>query len=167
MKNSVNCLESLTVKDEGNQQPSSVSHREGSTTIPKGSTLKRVEARSMKVCRICGVEKPLEKFYFRKDAKKHRTECKACIKDMRREAITGCTREQYDELFEQQKGCCFICGVHNSKLTNGLAADHCHKSNKVRKLLCSNCNTALGLVKDSPEILNKMVKYLNLHEDIV
>lgn len=39
--------------------------------------------------------------------------------------------------------------------------DYCHKTNKIRGLLCSNCNTALGLVKDSKDILGKMIKYLN------
>lgn len=32
----------------------------------------------MKTCRICGIEKPLDAFYFRKDTQKHRSDCKVC-----------------------------------------------------------------------------------------
>ena len=42
-KNSLNCWKAKFIKEYANQQPSSLT-REGSTTIPRGSTLKRVEA---------------------------------------------------------------------------------------------------------------------------
>ena len=39
--------------------------------------------------------------------------------------------------------------------------DHCHRSGKVRGILCSNCNTALGQMRDSVEILESAIAYLN------
>lgn len=68
------------------------------------------------------------------------------------------TLEQYDLMLKEQNGVCFICNQPPSKKL--LAVDHCHKTNKVRKLLCSKCNTALGLVNDDIIILTNMIKYL-------
>lgn len=36
-------------------------------------------------CRICGAVKPLSEFYFRKDNRKYRTECKACCDSRNKE----------------------------------------------------------------------------------
>jgi hypothetical protein len=37
------------------------------------------------------------------------------------------------------------CGVCKKDITNNYTIDHCHKSNKIRGLLCRQCNTVLGL----------------------
>ena len=54
------------------------------------------------------------------------------------------TPEIYDTMFEKQKGCCGVCKKHQTEFKQRLAVDHCHKTGKVRKLLCSECNTSLG-----------------------
>jgi len=41
--------------------------------------------------------------------------------------------------------------------------DHCHKTGKVRNVLCFNCNAALGHVNDSKDILSKLINYLDTH----
>jgi len=38
--------------------------------------------------------------------------------------------------------------------------DHCHTSNKIRGLLCTNCNTSLGGFKESVSNLENAVKYI-------
>lgn len=68
--------------------------------------------------------------------------------------------EDYFTMFVQQKGKCKTCGLHQKDLKKSLCVDHCHKSNKIRGLLCVSCNIALGLVKDNSDILNKMIDYL-------
>ena len=68
------------------------------------------------------------------------------------------TLEQYDLMLKEQNGVCYIC--NNPPTKKLLAVDHCHNTNKIRKLLCTNCNTALGLFKDNIEVLQKAVKYL-------
>lgn len=71
------------------------------------------------------------------------------------------TEEEYNNMFEQQNGCCSICGLHQSNFKKSFHIDHCHKTNKVRGLLCRNCNVGLGHFKDSVELMNKAINYLN------
>jgi len=59
-----------------------------------------------------------------------------------------------------QRGLCFICGKKNVRNNGDLFIDHCHKTGKVRKLLCHNCNVSLGHSKESIKVLFKMIKYL-------
>lgn len=50
---------------------------------------------------------------------------------------------------------CELCGG-----TTRIAYDHCHATGKFRGWLCMKCNTALGLVGDNIELLQKMIDYL-------
>lgn len=38
--------------------------------------------------------------------------------------------------------------------------DHDHKTGKVRGLLCTPCNTGIGMLQDDPEIVKKALDYL-------
>jgi hypothetical protein len=69
----------------------------------------------------------------------------------------GITLEEYNRLFVLQKGKCAICSVMQEK---SLDVDHCHKSNKVRGLLCRKCNLGIGFMQDNPEICKKASEYL-------
>lgn len=73
----------------------------------------------------------------------------------------GLSLADYAKMYSAQDGKCAICGTEKqSGGRNGLAVDHCHESGKVRKLLCSPCNTALGKFKDSTEHMLRAVEYL-------
>lgn len=52
---------------------------------------------------------------------------------------------------------CDVCGNHHKKIV----LDHCHDTGAVRGWLCDPCNVVLGLVKDSPERLEKLAAYLD------
>lgn len=41
--------------------------------------------------------------------------------------------------------------------------DHCHRTGRVRGVLCHHCNLALGNVKDDPQRLTLLIKYLDSH----
>ena len=71
------------------------------------------------------------------------------------------TLEQYKEMFSKQNGCCAICKRPLSEFKRSLAVDHDHKTNKIRGLLCVNCNIILGNAYDSIEILTQAIQYLN------
>ncbi len=78
----------------------------------------------------------------------------------------GITIEQYEELLVKQGKVCAICGLQEVKLSKEtgipkrLAVDHCHKTGKVRGLLCFHCNSVLGKMKDSIELLESAIDYL-------
>jgi hypothetical protein len=69
-------------------------------------------------------------------------------------------------MVETQRGVCLICEEAESapdkstRKTKDLAVDHCHATNRIRGLLCSNCNIALGLFKDDPALLIRAAAYL-------
>ena len=70
------------------------------------------------------------------------------------------TKEEYQEALIKQDFRCYICETHQQDLKRRLAVDHCHKTGNVRKLLCSNCNTALGLLKEDTSIMKKLIEYV-------
>ena len=72
----------------------------------------------------------------------------------------GITLEDYQKMHKDQNGVCAICGQKEPYNGYSLAVDHDHNTNKIRGLLCSNCNRGLGLFRDSTEILEKAIDYL-------
>ena len=91
------------------------------------------------------------------------------VKDARRNQLLqksfGITLYEYNALLQAQKQVCAIC--FNVETTRSLAVDHCHKTGKVRGLLCRFCNQALGLLKDNSEIVERALNYLKdgIHRD--
>ena len=79
----------------------------------------------------------------------------------------GITIEKYDDMFEEQKGVCKICKKPQKfrnkwgNFTTTLYVDHCHKTGRVRGLLCHNCNVSLGLFKHSVSNLRRAVLYMS------
>jgi hypothetical protein len=78
----------------------------------------------------------------------------------------GLTPEKFKEILEKQNNCCAICGeVYNShdprleRLRN-MHIDHDSQTGRVRGILCSFCNTALGHFKHDFNSLNSAIKYL-------
>ena len=74
----------------------------------------------------------------------------------------GIDIDKYNLLLESQNYKCAICG---SKETGRIDikyfnVDHCHKTGKIRGLLCHSCNRMLGDSKDDPNILSKGIDYL-------
>ena len=77
----------------------------------------------------------------------------------------GISLEQYKELYRLQNGECAIClkkhdGYDPKGNKRRLDVDHCHKTKRVRGLLCLKCNRSIGMMDDSPEILERAVRYL-------
>jgi thiol-disulfide isomerase/thioredoxin len=72
----------------------------------------------------------------------------------------GISLEKYNKMFRDQSGNCAICGKNRSQERRDLGVDHDHVTGKVRGLLCSKCNSALGMFCDNIEIVRKALKYL-------
>lgn len=117
-------------------------------------------------CNHCRVHKPFEDFSLRKNSRSgYCSICKRCAVILKH----GITLVQYNEMLLNQNGVCLICKIPSSDI---LCIDHDHKccSQKngscgqcVRGLLCRNCNSGIGLLKDSPDILMSAYTYLLTH----
>lgn len=138
----------------------------------------------MKKCKTCLINKPLSEFYKEQALQDgHMNSCKSCKNkktqkwrennrdkynaDMRdynkkhyerlRIQRYDLSHEDYKKMLKAQNNQCAICG----KLSNGnrpLAVDHDHENNKVRGLLCYNCNRGMHFIDDK-DLLKKMIKY--------
>lgn len=90
--------------------------------------------------------------------KKSKFSSLACLK-FRLKYKFNMTVKSYFSMLEDQDGVCKICKklcVKNQRLS----VDHCHKTGKIRGLLCHNCNSGLGYFKDSIKSLEEAAKYL-------
>jgi len=77
----------------------------------------------------------------------------------------GISEAEYLNLLRGQNGVCKMC-KQNSHLKSGrLAVDHCHKTGKIRGLLCTKCNTGIGMFEDNVELLKAAIKYLEESKD--
>lgn len=73
----------------------------------------------------------------------------------------GISLDEYNDMYKQQDGKCYICGKNMSG--KEIKVDHDHITGKVRKLLCHNCNTSLGLLNENPDLFRKCEEYLKEH----
>lgn len=148
---------------------------------PKRKTI--AEPNADKTCSKCGITKKVSDFYRNSSSYDGRAHsCKICNEERKRlyrakyperhkrsqrntkiKRAYGIDIETYDKMYEDQGGCCFLCGGSPSDRT--LAVDHCHESGNVGKLLCGNCNLGLGNFKDSIEVLEKAIEYLKIYRE--
>ncbi len=69
------------------------------------------------------------------------------------------SESQWHEALFDQGNACAIC--RNSDFGHyGPVIDHCHVAGHFRGLLCSNCNTAIGLLRNNPMIMENARTYL-------
>ena len=69
----------------------------------------------------------------------------------------GLNLDDYNTMLTSQGGVCKICRSYPNPV---LCVDHSHSTGEVRGLLCHKCNTALGLLADSPVLLLRAIQYL-------
>ena len=146
----------------------------------------------MRRCQKCKDLKHLDDFFSRTSAKFHRSSyCKSCFvvinneyKKNNKEKIKKIKKKEYEknkerylngeykrkygitiEVFKkmenEQNFVCAIC--HQQNGSRRLCVDHCHKTKKIRELLCANCNSVIGQSMEDPKILLKCIEYLKKH----
>lgn len=141
-----------------------------------------------KICSTCKVDKTIDQYDLSGLKSDHRrNRCKLCqhayyesykvknkdkLRDKWRKASRKCynydkkkarelkrryniTIDEYNKLYDAQHGKCCICGIDQT-----LVVDHCHRTGKIRGLLCNGCNMAIGKLGDSVETLEKAIAYL-------
>lgn len=84
-----------------------------------------------------------------------------------REGFTARLKSQYGITFEtwsaflnNQSGLCPGC---LEPLSERACVEHCHKTGDVRGIMCTRCNTAIGLALDNVETLRRLANYLEQH----
>lgn len=72
------------------------------------------------------------------------------------------TIEDYKNLLDNQSNKCAICESNSAKnkLNKNFSVDHCHRSGKIRGLLCNKCNAGIGYFEDNVHFLKNAIKYL-------
>lgn len=78
----------------------------------------------------------------------------------RRLKTYGLTQNQYDEMLAAQGGLCAICKTPEPGRKTW-AIDHCHDTGVVRGLLCLACNSGIGHLRDSAELLLSAAEYIS------
>lgn len=111
-------------------------------------------------CTICGdgvslvLHKPKNQWRCRQHESIRKRNYRAKAYGFTREAANAA----YDSLWILQEGKCAIC--KNTEAGRQLALDHCHQTNTIRGLLCTKCNTGLGLLGDSIDGIQSALDYL-------
>jgi hypothetical protein len=139
-----------------------------------------------KICGCCGTNKPQSEYHFRnkkkktlnswcKDCKnkarierrKHTPDCPIKAKQYYLKQWYGLTVDQYDSMVKQQNNSCAICDIVFDSGIKGTKphVDHCHVTGRVRGLLCSKCNTLLGMANDNKVVLENAITYLDRSQD--
>jgi len=129
-----------------------------------------------KVCSKCRKRKKVSSFFKRKaDPDGYAIWCKQCayaygtqwrkanpnrLRNYALKRFYGCTWKQREKMAIKQNYKCLICEKSEEALTKILVVDHCHKTGKIRGLLCNNCNNGIGYLKENMKSLKNATKYL-------
>jgi len=135
-----------------------------------------------RVCKACKKLKPLEEFKKGKTYRGgYRPQCIICCniyslksfhknkykrpyiyeedKDRKLQRTYGISYKEYLTMLEAQDGRCAICGTDDSG-KRAFSVDHCHDTGEIRGLLCGNCNSGIGNLRDSISLLERAIEYL-------
>src|SRR5262245_46852688 len=91
--------------------------------------------------------------YREKERARHRKKARR----IQLKATYGISPEDYKRMLERQGGLCAIC---KKKSDETLCVDHCHRTRKLRSLLCRKCNIGLGCFDDDPALLRAAAAYV-------
>lgn len=131
----------------------------------------------MKRCCRCQESKAVEEFHARaRNTDGLRSECKACTRiqehayrnrNPEKERLRrmwqkyGLTEQDYHAMVHAQDGRCAICQADDEQLV----VDHCHGTGLVRGLLCTPCNSAIGMLRDDPAAIQRAKEYVEFHRN--
>ncbi|MBY8842730.1 endonuclease VII domain-containing protein [Streptomyces sp. SP2-10] len=135
-------------------------HRARQESLGKKARPKVEVPEGSKFCLKCGEIKPWSEWHRNATASDGlSTRCKACrAADGRARHLKrsyGLTEAERDAMVVSQRGLCAICLDAPPE-----HVDHCHKTGRVRGVLCFNCNSAIGKLRDDPDVGRRAVAYL-------
>jgi len=139
----------------------------------------------MKTCVVCKIEKHITEYGVHKGyADNRRTMCNCCKrqkgrewhyankqeycyekdKDSKLRSAYGISYKDYQSMLAMQDGRCAICGTNDTGKRKAFHVDHCHDTGEVRGLLCGNCNSGIGNLRDEVALLERAIEYLKSFE---
>lgn len=139
-----------------------------------------------KTCTSCGETKPISEYtkngFNSSGVQSYKSMCRPCYnnykqqwrnerpfnyeksKDVELKRLYGISYQEYLTMLAAQQYACAICGTTETGKYKAFHVDHCHITGIVRGLLCSNCNTGIGNLKDDVGLLKRAIQYLENSE---
>lgn len=138
---------------------------------------------STRVCKTCSEDKTFDAFpknkMYKDGIRPHCIECRRKYevesfhkhkhkrpydylkdKDKKLQRTFGIGYEEYLIMLAAQQGGCAICGTTSTGKRKAFAVDHNHATGKIRGLLCGNCNTGIGNLREDEGIMLRAIEYL-------
>ena len=133
--------------------------------VARRERLVGAEIPAEKHCPGCDQTLPADAFHrssYDKDGLEPR--CRQCRRVARVEREYDISHAEVMNMFETQGRKCAICEIpmvwQDSRKPTAACIDHCHTEGHVRGILCSQCNRAIGLLRDDPKITAAATRYL-------
>lgn len=133
----------------------------------------------MKSCSKCEVSQPTSEFHRDRSSSDGRVgHCKTCAKAItaaradymaeyhakNRGRKYGLSPAEYAALEDASGGVCALCSRPPTGKRDRLVVDHDHATNRVRELLCHQCNVGIGLLGDDPDVMMRAAIYVRKHQ---
>lgn len=140
--------------------------------------LQRAELRTIggtMECKLCKNSLDLKKFYLSmiyrpfpvcKDCSNKHNNARYLIKKNKHYLKKyGISYTEFKNKSREQNDLCAICNepqkiINKKHNLNDLYIDHCHKTGKMRGLICSTCNLGIGQFNDSYDLFIRVARYL-------
>ena len=90
---------------------------------------------------------------------RNRPERKRKMRDLYYRRTHGMSADEVDVMIEAQGGVCAIC-EERPDVEARLHVDHEHATGRIRGVLCSRCNHAVGLLREDPDLFARAAAYL-------
>ena len=117
----------------------------------------KLNTRGTQICKKCMSENSQKSVKSKLNWKEYR-------RNLRLRHMYGITLDELKTMLQEQNYKCGMCKDPIDLIT--LQIDHCHKTGKIRELLCVYCNSGLGYFKDCIERMKNGIDYLIRHKGI-
>ena len=81
------------------------------------------------------------------------------VRDIKLRHDYGITIEDVKRMYISQNGVCAIC-LQKFKSRKDMHVDHNHTTGQVRQLLCQQCNSGIGALKENPLLFDRAREYI-------
>ena len=128
-------------------------------------------------CNKCNEILPVTDFHIKADKNtnhyRFNSPCKFCAnlnrnknyyKAHRLKIKYNLSQEEYDLKLKEQNYSCAICDIHKDDYSKEFSVDHCHKTGKVRSLLCTQCNSGIGFFRENITVMKKAIQYIKKYQ---